>query len=251
VSVPWSVRKMALHRWLQKDKSDEEVVVLLKGLGHQCALYYDTSTMRILDYFNGKKVRSMRDLVTYALESEMMKEEYMRITFSPLADKDLAGSSKDPDIVLQRQWCETADADVMKTYNIERLASPDVAEYYHGVEAALQKNMKQVRKTSFMQVESEQFDRRVSPHALPSAADSDPFGLVAIDPDAVNDIVAAEDVFEDFAPLEADMTKEVDVRLHDHANEDVVAGEAENDDASSRHPFQEENFLLQGSSMIS
>jgi hypothetical protein len=230
VDVPYTVRKMAMHRWLQKDNPDEEVVVLLQGLGHSCALYYDTSTMRILDYFNGRKVRSMRDLVTYALEADMTKEEYMRITFSPLADRDAAGSVEDPDIVLRRQWCGAADAELMQTYNIERLASPDVAEYYEEVQAALQKKSKEARNnaaTSFMQVHADQkIGRHKVLNAVPTTSDSDPFGLVSKDPSVVNDDVIADNEFDGSNPLESDTTKEVDVLLHNHrATNDQVNGE--------------------------
>jgi hypothetical protein len=230
VDVPYTVRKMANHRWLEKDNPDEEVVVLLQGLGHSCALYYDTSTMRILDYFNGRKVRSMRDLVTYALEADMAKEEYMRITFSPLADRDAAGSVEDPDIVLRRQWCGAADAELMKTYNIERLASPDVAEYYDEVKAELQKKSKQAGNnaaTSFMQVRADQIDRQKVFNAVPISFDSDPFGLVSKDPSVVNDDAIADDELDCSNPLESDITKEVDVFLHNH--------EARNDQVNEEH----------------
>jgi len=123
--VPWSVQKAALHQW--RSNPDEEVVVLLQGLGGStCALHYDTQTMRILQYFNGKKVTNMQDLVNYALDAEMNREEFMRITFAPLADADLAGTQKDPDIVLHRKFCGSADEQAVRINNIPAQFSQDV-----------------------------------------------------------------------------------------------------------------------------
>lgn len=138
-TVPWSVVKTALHRWRAND--DEEVVVLLQGLGGSaCTMSYDTSVMRILQYFNGKKVNNMRDLVNYALEAELNAETFMRITFTPLADEDLAGSEKDPDIVLHRKFCGMEDRRVLAMNNIPQQFSDDVSVY---VQEALQaRNLK-------------------------------------------------------------------------------------------------------------
>jgi len=127
--VPWSVKKSAMHRWRQN--KDEEVVVLLQGLGGStCTLHYDTETMRILQDFNGKRVNSMQDLVNHALEAELNGDDFMRITFEPLADADIAGSSKDPDIVLHRKFCGQADAQVIRANNIPRQFSDDVFQYF-------------------------------------------------------------------------------------------------------------------------
>jgi len=125
--VPWSVKKAALHRW--RDSPDEEVVVLLQGLGNACTMHYDTSTMRILEYFNGKKVRNMRDLARFAMEAEMKQEAFMRITFAPMADLDIAGTENDPDVVLHRQFCQMADQQVLGTNNIASQFSEDVYKH--------------------------------------------------------------------------------------------------------------------------
>lgn len=125
--VPWSVAKSATHRWRAND--DEEVVVLLQGLGGSaCTLNYDTDVMRVLQYFNGKKVNSMRDLVKYALDAESSSkpEDFMRITFEPLADVDIAGSAKDPDIVLHRKFCGSADEQLLQANGIAQPFSQDV-----------------------------------------------------------------------------------------------------------------------------
>jgi len=126
--VPWSVTRSALHRWRQND--DEDVVVLMQGLGGSaCTLNYDTSVMRAVKYFNGKRVHSMRDLVTYAIQGELNGEDFLRVTFEPLADEDTAGDAKDPDIVLHRQFCGLADAQILQANNIPKQFSDDVAGY--------------------------------------------------------------------------------------------------------------------------
>jgi hypothetical protein len=194
VEVPWSVRKDALHRWLQNDS--DEVVVLLQGLGHPCTLYYDVSTMRILDYFNGRKVNSIRDLVTYSLEAELMQEEYMRITFKPLADKDLAGSIADPDIVLHRSMCAHADQQIMQSYNIASQGSQDVAEYFLDAKAAAAKKFGK----SSQQLGSSLFQRDQVENALAKATsfeaqhqENDPYSLTLTDPSPVG---TPQDAFE-------------------------------------------------------
>lgn len=107
--VPWSVQKLALHQWL---KDDEEVVVLLKGLPHRCIQDYDVSVVRVLRYFNGEPVKTMRDFVHQAGAATQANEEYMRFTFYPLAAPDLAGGVADPDIVLHRPSCANVDKEV-------------------------------------------------------------------------------------------------------------------------------------------
>lgn len=138
IDVPWSVKKRGLNRWLE-NTGDQEVV-LLQGLGGSaCTLSYDTSTMRIIDYFNGRKVKNIRDLVEYALQAEVDKEPFMRIAFKPLADEDVGGTANDPDIVLHRDFCATADLEVIQVNNIPAQWSSDVNEYAN---TAMQKAVK-------------------------------------------------------------------------------------------------------------
>jgi len=128
-NVPWSVLKYALHRW-RKDK-EEEVVVLLTSLQHRCTLYYDTSMMRALDSFNGRKVKNMKDLVRRFSQAESdQQEEYMRFTFTPLSSADEAGSSVDPDIVLSKTQCQGADRQLMTQMNIPSPVSADLQQTF-------------------------------------------------------------------------------------------------------------------------
>jgi S1-C subfamily serine protease len=194
VEVPWSVRKDAMHRWLQNDS--EEVVVLLQGLGHPCTLYYDVSTMRILEYFNGRKVNSMRDLVTYALEADLMQEEYMRITFKPLADKDLAGSVTDPDIVLHRSMCSSADKQIMQSYNIASQGSPDVAQYFNDAKAAAAKkfgNSQNPAGSSLFQSDQEAIEFTQAASFGTPGQKHDPYSFSLVDPKPVG---AAQDMVD-------------------------------------------------------
>lgn len=127
ITVPWTVRKRALHNWLKDDK--EEVVVLLQGLHHPCNLYYDLSVMRALSHFNGQEVNNLEAFMKLALTAELNEEEeYMRFTFLPMADEDAAGSGTDPDIVLHRQMCSGADSALRKAYNIPSRFSKDLRE---------------------------------------------------------------------------------------------------------------------------
>lgn len=140
--VPWSVTKAAMHRWRADDS--EEVVVLLQGLGGSaCTLNYDIDTMRILRYFNGKRVKNMRDLMKLALEAEFDQEEFMRITFEPLADNDVAGSEKDPDIVLHQKFCGTTDDLTLRTNNIPERYSKNLHGAFHEIMKKLRAGRRQ------------------------------------------------------------------------------------------------------------
>jgi len=165
-SVPWSVVKTALHQWREKD---EEVVVLLQGLGSACTLNYNTQTMRILKYFNGREVTSMKDLARYFVEAEANSEAYMRITFAPLADVDIAGNATDPDIVLHRSFCATADKEVLQANNIPSQASEDVNVYLK--EAMQEMDTKKQAQKEMLQSQGSLMEEE-SEEAVPRSADT-------------------------------------------------------------------------------
>jgi len=126
IIVPWSVEKTALHSW--REDQEQEVVVLLQALSHPCNINYDFSVMRILAYFNGKAVNNLKELKALALAAEAGKEEFMRFTFTPLADADAAGNETDPDIVLHRDMCANADLTLMHAHNIRSRYSEDLEQ---------------------------------------------------------------------------------------------------------------------------
>lgn len=115
IAVPWSVQRLALHQWLQ---DDEEVIVILRGLPHRCTQDYDLSTMRILRYFNGKPVKTMKDFVQLAGAAAQANEDFLRFTFQPLAAPDIAGGVADPDIVVHRASCGNMDEEVIRQNGI-------------------------------------------------------------------------------------------------------------------------------------
>lgn len=122
-AIPWSLRKLAFHRW--RSNPDEELVVLLQALPHECTAFYDTSLMRSIQFFNGKPVTNMRELVRLVLAAERAREEFLRFTFHPLFDVDIAGNATDPDIVLKRSICENANS-LVRVHNIPSLVSSDL-----------------------------------------------------------------------------------------------------------------------------
>jgi S1-C subfamily serine protease len=112
IDVPWTVRKHALHQWR---KGDEDVVVLIQGFNHRCNQEYDMSTIRVLSHFNGQRIKSMKEFIKLAGAATKAGGDFLRFTFEPLAETDVAGGPNDPDIVVpMSQECAKADSEVMR-----------------------------------------------------------------------------------------------------------------------------------------
>jgi len=133
---PWHIQQYALNRWRQN--MQEEIVVLLGGFSHQGNLHYDTNTMRVLESINGRRVSNLKQLVNHARDVEQDKEvDSLDYTFKAFIDLDAAGSGSDPDVVLSKAQCMTADTALLKAASIPSRVSTDLLNAFEKREGSV------------------------------------------------------------------------------------------------------------------
>jgi len=137
---------LCMYRWKRAQAEDpekrefggcgtetEEVVVLLRGLDHTVNQHYGTGLVRVLRYFNGEPVVSLKGLIQQTANAFKSKTKYLSFTFEPLDDgEDLAGGRADPDIVLDTMDVMKAEStgEILAAYGLQAPCSEDLAATY-------------------------------------------------------------------------------------------------------------------------
>merc|ERR1719387_1031291 len=89
----------------------KEVVVMLRGLDHKVNENYGKRLVRVLRYFNGEPVESLKGLIGQVGKAFQSRSRFLSFSFEPLEDgEDLAASDNDPDIVLDTKEVLKAEA---------------------------------------------------------------------------------------------------------------------------------------------
>jgi len=137
---------LCMYRWKRPQAEDpdkrefggcgtetDEVVVLLRGLDHTVNQHYGMQMVRVLRYFNGEPVVSLKGLVDQTANAFKSKTKYLSFTFEPLDDgEDVAGGRADPDIVLDAEDVARAEAtgEILAAYGLQAPVSEDLLATY-------------------------------------------------------------------------------------------------------------------------
>eukprot|EP00746_Dinoflagellata_sp_MGD_P006469 gnl/MRDRNA2_/MRDRNA2_112660_c0_seq1.p1 gnl/MRDRNA2_/MRDRNA2_112660_c0~~gnl/MRDRNA2_/MRDRNA2_112660_c0_seq1.p1 ORF type:complete len:1148 (-),score=228.06 gnl/MRDRNA2_/MRDRNA2_112660_c0_seq1:96-3344(-) len=130
IHIPDATHVEAFHRW--RNNSDEQVVVLLRGLEHNCNKFYPMRSVQVLSLFNDEPVKNMTEFIKSVGKALKTKDTFLRFAFKPQENADVAGGIGDPDIVLDRRVCKdgATDGELLVKHNIMSPASPNLMETY-------------------------------------------------------------------------------------------------------------------------
>jgi S1-C subfamily serine protease len=131
VGIPPSTMVEAMYRW--RSNKDEEVVVLLRRMDHECTKFYSTGPVRVLKYLNDQPVENLEQLVRGVGAALTKKTRFLRFAFGSMEDDDAAGGLGDPDVVLDTSLCAGADLAIGQTMGVRSPVSPDLQKLYQEV----------------------------------------------------------------------------------------------------------------------
>jgi len=125
IYVPKESLVPALYAW--KEREDQQIVCLLRGLKHKVNAGYDLNNMRVLQKFNSVDIDNLQQLkdAVEAAKEDPENKPFLCFCFSAV-DDECSGTGEDPDIVLCTKDCLEADQEIMKQHKIPSLSSINI-----------------------------------------------------------------------------------------------------------------------------